>query len=72
MPSLVIKKLPEQVHKKLKQQAAKHHRSMTQEAILILNDGLNLGEIREVPAPYKGKIPLSDEMIDFAKLEGRK
>jgi len=71
MPSLVIKNLPEEVHQKLKQQAARHHRSMTKEAIAILIDGLGRNPVHDVPAPYKGRFTLTNEFIDAAKREGR-
>jgi plasmid stability protein len=72
MPSLVIKQLPENLHRKLKEQAARHHRSMTREAIALLERGLALDEeVREPPAPYKGRFPLTDALVDRAKREGR-
>ncbi|NNE63217.1 MAG: Arc family DNA-binding protein [Gammaproteobacteria bacterium] len=72
MPSLVIKNLPEELHVKLKEQAARHHRSMTREAIAILSDGVGQMNTREMPAPYRGRIPITDELINEAKREGRK
>lgn len=72
MPGLVIKQLPEELHRKLKEQAARHHRSMTKEAITLLEKGLALDEeVREPPTPYKGKFPLTDGFVDKAKREGR-
>ena len=71
MPSLVIKNLPEEVHRKLKQQASRHHRSMTKEAIAILIEGLARPAVQDEPAPYKGRFPLTDEFIDAAKRVGR-
>lgn len=72
MPSLVIKNLPEELHVKLKEQAARHHRSMTREAIAILSDGVGKMNAREMPAPYKGRFPITEELINAAKYEGRK
>ncbi|MEX0828585.1 MAG: Arc family DNA-binding protein [Haliea sp.] len=71
MASLVIKNLPDEVHKKLKRQAARHHRSMTGEAIMILSRGVSVLPSDEVPAPYEGRFPLTDEFIEAAKDEGR-
>lgn len=72
MSSLVIKGLPQDLHRKLKEQAARHHRSMTREAIALLERGLALDEeVREPPAPYKGKFPLTEALINHAKREGR-
>lgn len=72
MPSLVIKKLPEDIHVKLKEQAARHHRSMTREAIAILSEGVGRKAIREMPAPYRGNFPITEDFINAAKREGRK
>jgi plasmid stability protein len=71
MPSLVIKNLPEDLHIKLKAQAARHHRSMTREAIAILSEGVANSVAREQPAPYKGRFPITEEFINAAKREGR-
>lgn len=72
MPGLVIKHLPGELHRKLKEQAARHHRSMTREAIALLEQGLGLArQVQEPPAPYRGQFPLTDEFIDKAKREGR-
>ena len=72
MPSLVIKNLPEDIHVELKAQAARHHRSMTREAIAILSEGVGHRVPRKMPAPYKGRIPITEEFINTAKREGRK
>ncbi|HMP72260.1 MAG TPA: hypothetical protein PKE55_03260 [Kiritimatiellia bacterium] len=71
MPALVIKDLPADLHRRLKAEAATHHRSMTQQAIVILKQGLH--SVSPVPAfrPYKGKVPLTDDFISTAKREGR-
>ncbi len=72
MPSLVIKNLPEDIHVKLKEQAARHHRSMTREAIAILSEGVGHIVAREMPAPYRGHFPITEDFINSAKREGRK
>lgn len=36
MAALVIKNLPDAIHRRLKEQAERHHRSMTKEAIAQL------------------------------------
>jgi len=71
MPALVIKGLPIDIHRRLKEDAEEHHRSMTQEAIVILERGLH--RVRPIPAfkAYKGSFPLTNEFIDKAKREGR-
>lgn len=71
MPALVIKDLPVEIHKRLKDDAVQHHRSMTQEAIFILEQALH--RVRPIPdfKAYKGKFPLTNEFINAAKREGR-
>lgn len=71
MPALVIKDLPAELHRRLKEDAAQHHRSMTQQAIFILEQGLH--RVRTVPQfrAYKGSFLLTHEFIDSAKREGR-
>ena len=71
MPALVIKELPVELHRRLKDEAVQHHRSMTQEAIVILEQGLH--RARAIPAfnAYRGAFPLTNEFINGAKREGR-
>ena len=71
MPALVIKDLPAELHRRLKDDAERHHRSMTQQAIAILEQGLR--RFRPIPRfkAYRGAFPLTNEFIDAAKREGR-
>ena len=72
MPSLVIKKLPEELHRSLKEQAARNHRSMTREAILILEEAV-IGRRPEksLPAPVRLKFQADNDWISRAKRQGR-
>jgi plasmid stability protein len=71
MPALVIKELPIELHRRLKDEAVQHHRSMTQEAIVILEQGLH--RVRPIPVvkAYRGAFPLTNKFINAAKREGR-
>lgn len=75
MSTLVVKNLPEQLHERLKAQAQQHHRSITKEAIFLLEQGL-LAKPRRAPLllspPYvlKGG-PLPIEQIEAAIEDGR-
>jgi plasmid stability protein len=40
MPGFLIKNLPAELHRRLKESAAKHHRSMTREALALLEQAL--------------------------------
>src|SRR5712671_6204328 len=69
MPGFVIKDLPPKLHRKLKEQAARHHRSMTREVLAVLERALNNEERpRDAPPPFKGRFPLTDEFIAQARL----
>ena len=70
MPSLVIKNLPAEIHRRLKAEALKNHRSMTKQAIEILDRGsFHPTPVRKVK-PFEGRFPLTDDFINFAKREG--
>jgi plasmid stability protein len=71
MPALVIKDLPVELHRRLKDEAMQHHRSMTQQAIVILEQGLH--RARPIPAvrAFRGTFRLTDDFINAAKREGR-
>ncbi len=73
MPGLLIKELPTEVHQKLKARAAKNRRSMTKEALYLLETALLEDKLPHpnLPTPLQGKFPLTDEWIDEAKREGR-
>ena len=40
MPGLLIKDFPPELHRKLKEEAARHHRSMTRQALALLEQAL--------------------------------
>ena len=72
MPGFVIKDLPAKLHRKLKQRAARHHRSMTKEVLALLDRVLSEEDHpNEIPPPFKGRFALTDEFIDRARREGR-
>ena len=59
MAALVIKDLPNDLHKRLKAEAERHRRSMTQQAVVILEQALrNFPPIR-LPEPIKPIRPIS-------------
>jgi len=72
MPGLVIKDLPAKLHRKLKEQAIRHHRSMTKEVLAVLERALSEADRpQEVPPPFTGRFALTDEFIDQARRAGR-
>ncbi len=74
MATLVIKDLPTHLHQRLKEEAQKARRSMTKEAIYLLEAGLqesrSVPMVRELPLPYRGKKPLTDKLIQQWKRKG--
>ncbi len=72
MAGLLIKNLPPLVHRRLKETASRHRRSMTREALVILEEALGVSVAPgRLPAPYHGSIPLTKRIIDKAKRTGR-
>jgi plasmid stability protein len=75
MSTLVVKNLPDPLHDQLRQRALSNRRSVTQEAIHILEQGLSSAALRapvKLPPPYKLKGgPVTTEWILNAIREGR-
>ena len=56
MPGLLIKEFPPELHRRLKEEAARHHRSMTRQALALLEQGLSRPERNAadlLPKPIK-------------------
>ncbi len=72
MPALLIKDLPPELHEKLKASAARHRRSLTKEALVLLEGALATPKRPvEPPRPFKARVPVTQELLDQAKDEGR-
>jgi hypothetical protein len=74
MATLVIKDLPDELHRRLKEEAFKARRSMTKEAIYLMETALEEknepSRLQELPRPYQGQKPLTDKMIQKWKRQG--
>ena len=68
MPGFVIKDLPDELHRKLKEQAARHHRSMTKEVLAVLEQAL-VAKVpsHEAPPPFRGQYALTTKVLDKAR-----
>ena len=76
MPGLLIKNLPDELHTRLKARAAANRRSLSSEAIMLLQQGLadpagpprleDLDRLR-----VRGSRPLTEELLDQARNTGR-
>ena len=70
MPSIQVRDLPEQIYNKIKNNAQKDHRSLSQQAIVTLKKGLGIDE-----NPKERRRILVDQIMsrrvafDIAKLE---
>jgi len=73
MPSILLKNIPPELHKRLKVEAKKARRSMSQEALYLLESVFSDPKplsIRELPAPYKLSKPVSEDQLNRWKRDG--
>ena len=71
MPGLLIKDIPREVHEWLKREAERNRRSMTQQAIVVLEERMRRFRPVKFPPPIPTRTILTAEFIDRAKHEGR-
>ena len=70
MPSIQVRDLPEQIYRKLKINAQKDHRSISQQAIVTLKKGLGIGESSKERRRILIDLILSRQvLIDINKLD---
>ncbi len=70
MPSLLIKNIPPRLHRRLKEESKRHRRSMMQEAIVILEESLDLSPV-EFPEPARAAKKITRAMLTEAIRDGR-
>lgn len=67
MPSLLIKDFPPELHRKLKEEAARYHRSMTRQALTLLEQALSTpakNAANLLPGPLKpAKTLATDDVV---------
>ena len=66
MAALMIKSIPEEIHRKLKEEARIHHRSMNRHVIAILEEKLGGALNPALPAPVKLKKPIKGDWVTRA------
>ena len=71
MPALLIKNIRREMHEWLKREAERNRRSMTQQAIVVLEERMRRFRAVRFPAPVRTRTILTAEFIDRAKREGR-
>ena len=63
MPSLLIKNIPEELRGQLRDRAARHHRSMNKEVIVLLERALGGTRTNVLPEPIALKRPLDTRTL---------
>ena len=73
MPGLLIRDVPQELHRRLKGRAARNRRSLAKEALVLLETALGASsEWRGgLPEPLAGSFELTNDWLDKAKREGR-
>ena len=71
MASVLIKNLPDELHQQLKLRAQRHHRSLNKELIALIEGALESRSVEALPEPVKLRTPLTQDMLDQARQEGR-
>ena len=76
MPGLLIKNLPDDLHRRLKARATARGRSMSREVMVILAEALEdragpptLAEVDRLRV--RGRRPLTQDLVDEARAKGR-
>lgn len=70
MPGLLIKDLPPELHQRLKESAARHHRSLTKEALVLLEEALaRPRRDAEPPRTFQGRVPMTEDLLERARGE---
>ena len=74
MPGLLLKDFPPELHRRLKEEAARHHRSMTRQALALLEQAL-AAPARDaadlLPDPLKPVKPLTSGDVVAVIRKGR-
>jgi plasmid stability protein len=77
--TITVKNIPPELHERLKQSAALHHRSINSEVIVLIEENLSAKKRKpedflasaKVLREKTGRYELKKEFIDRAKREGR-
>jgi plasmid stability protein len=70
MSSILIKDIPEELHRRLREAATRDHRSLSKEVIALL-EGALADRPAGLPPPLELAFPLIQEWLDQAVGEGR-
>lgn len=70
MAAILIRDVPEELHRRLQDEAKRHRRSMSKQALILLERGMK-SQPPGLPPPLKLATPVTQAMIDMAKRQGR-
>jgi plasmid stability protein len=73
MSALLIRDVPQELHERLRRLAQRNQRSLSAEAVDLLEQALAAQEAppRVLPAPFVGAFPITDDWLDQVKNAGR-
>ena len=71
MGDILMKKVPDGLHRRLKEEAARHHRSMARHALALIEEGLRGSDELDFPPPAETNHPLTQELVSRGIAEGR-
>lgn len=72
MKNILLRKVPIEIYQRLDRAAKEHHRSLNQEAIVALSNGLEMPlKSIQKPIPFKWKKKITGRFIQKAIEEGR-
>ena len=71
MGDILIKKVPDGLHRRLKEEAARHHRSMARHALALIEESLRRSDELDFPPPAETHQPLTQELVARGIGEGR-
>jgi plasmid stability protein len=72
MATILIEDIPAELHERLSEAASRHHRTVSEEALALLQRSLGNSRRRtELPPLLHLREPLTRELLERAKSEGR-
>ncbi len=72
MPDILIKNLSPGLHRLLKEDAMRHHRSMAKHALALIEAGLESQGQAALPEPVSTQRPLTQDIIAAGIRQGRR
>jgi plasmid stability protein len=71
MATFLLRDLPAELHRRLKEEAVRNHRSMSQQVVAILERHLADAQPQSYPPPVRVAFPMTDEFLNKTKRRGR-